>query len=188
MTAMKPAGRLLVRVLVIATFLPSLFAARPATPPVPRTGFRAEFLQNLDELEQKYVSLANAVPQSRYSWRPSDGVRSVSEVYMHVASSNYYLATFLGVKPPADSDWITEKVTDKEKVIAAMRKSFADLRTVALSKTDAELETKILMFGNETTERGAFITILTHLHEHLGQSIAYARMNNVVPPWSRNDQ
>jgi uncharacterized damage-inducible protein DinB len=184
MTAMKPA----ILLLLLAALVPSIAAARPATPPVPRTGFRAEFLQNLDELETKYIALANAVPQARYGWRPSEGVRSVSEVYMHIASSNYYLATFLGVKPPADSDWITEKVTDKEKVIAAIRKSFADLRTVALSKTDAELDTKIQMFGNDTTERAAFVTILNHLHEHLGQSVAYARMNGVVPPWSRNDQ
>jgi uncharacterized damage-inducible protein DinB len=184
MTAMTPATFLF----ILATLHPSISPVRPAAPPVPRTGFRAEFLQNLEEVEQKYTSLANAVPQSRYSWRPADGVRSISEVYMHVASSNYYLATFLGVKPPADSDWITEKVTDKEKVLSAMRKSFADLRAVALSKSDAELETKIRMFGNDTTERAAFMTILTHLHEHLGQSIAYARMNGVVPPWSRNDK
>jgi uncharacterized damage-inducible protein DinB len=183
MAAMKP-----VAILLLSILLPAIGVAKPASPPVPRTGFRAEFLQNLDELEQKYVSLANAMPQARYSWRPSEGVRSVSEVYMHIASSNYYLATFLGVKPPADSDWITEKVTDKEKVVAAIRKSFADLRTVALSKTDAELDTKIRMFGNDTTERAAFVTILNHLHEHLGQSVAYARMNGVVPPWSRNDQ
>jgi uncharacterized damage-inducible protein DinB len=174
--------------LLALLLLPCAAFGAVATPPVPRIGFRAEFLQNLDELETKYVSLASAVPQSRYNWRPSEGVRSVSEVYMHVASSNYYLATFLGVKPPADSDWITEKVTDKEKVLAALRKSFADLRGVALSKTDAEIETKIRMFGNDTTERAALMSILNHLHEHLGQSVAYARMNNVVPPWSRNDQ
>jgi uncharacterized damage-inducible protein DinB len=175
--------------LLLLTNTPFTAVARQAAPPVaPRTGFRAEFLQNLDELEQKYTSLATAIPQSRYGWRPSEGVRSVSEVYMHVASSNYYLATFLGVKPPADSDWITEKVVDKEKVLAALRKSFADLRNVAISKSDAELETKIRMFGNDTTERAAFMTILSHLHEHLGQSVAYARMNSVVPPWSRNDK
>ena len=41
------------------------------------------------------------------------------------------------------------------------------------------------MFGNATTHRGVLVTVLSHLHEHLGQSVAYARMNGVVPPWSQ---
>jgi uncharacterized damage-inducible protein DinB len=185
MTSMKTPALLLVTLLLVPMTAPARQAANTTAP---RVGFRAEFLRNLDDVEQKYVSLANATPQARYGWRPAEGVRSISEVFMHVASSNYYLATFLGVKPPADSDWINEKVTEKEKVVAALRKSFADLRLVAIGKTDAELETKIHMFGSDTSERAALMTILSHVHEHLGQSVAYARMNGVIPPWSRNDQ
>lgn len=165
-------------------------APRTSTPlpPAPKSGFRAEFLHDLEELQDKYISIATAMPQAKYFWRPAKGVRSVSEVYMHVASSNYYLATFLGVKPPADSETVTERVTKKDAVIAAMRQSFEHLRTIALTKTDAELETKIRMFGADTTERAAMMAILNHLHEHLGQSVAYARMNGVVPPWSKNEK
>ncbi len=71
-----------------------------------------------------------------------------------------------------------------ERVVAELKKSFAHIRTAALNCNDADLDRPIKMFGNDTTVRGAFIQALTHLHEHLGQSIAYARINGVVPPWS----
>jgi hypothetical protein len=80
-----------------------------------------------------------------------------------------------------------EKITDKARVLEELRRSFDHLRTAALIATDADLDKSIKMLGNDTTERAAFITALNHLHEHLGQSIAYARMNGVVPPWSATE-
>lgn len=159
-------------------------APAPAnTPAPPKSGFRAEFLHDLDDVQKKIVSLADAMPAEKYNWRPAPGVRSVSEVYMHVAGGNYFLASFVGMKMPDDTAKL-EKISEKPRVLEELRRSFDHLRRAALLATDADLEKSIKMFGSDTTERAAFVTALNHLHEHLGQAIAYARMNGVVPPWS----
>jgi len=155
-----------------------------AQPPRP-TGFKGEFFADLDDVQKKITNLAGAVPAEKYAWRPAEGVRSVSEVYMHVAGANYFLATFLGVQPPAAMPKDIEKITDKQKVLAELQKSFDHLRGIAKNMTPADLDKPVTMFGQATTQRGVYSTILNHLHEHLGQSIAYARMNGVTPPWSK---
>ena len=167
---------------VCAVALLMLFAL-PALAAKPK-GFRAEFLHDLDDVQKKIIDLATAVPSEKYAWRPAEGVRSVSEVYTHIAGGNYFLLTFIGAKAPADMPQDIEKITDKTKVLAELRKSFDNLRAIVNNTPDADLEKTVNMFGQPTTERGVFTTILTHLHEHLGQSIAYARMNGIVPPWS----
>ena len=159
----------------------SAFALPPA---MPVTGFRAEFLRDLDDVQKKIIDLATAMPAEKYSWRPAQGVRSISEVYMHIAGGNYYLASFVGAKMPAFDTQHLEQVTDKQRVLAELKRSFDHIRTAITTTSDADLDKPILMFGNHTTIRGGFLTALNHLHEHLGQSIAYARMNGVVPPWS----
>jgi uncharacterized damage-inducible protein DinB len=156
------------------------------TPPAPKSGFRAEFLRDLDEVQKKIVDLAEAVPADKYDWRPAPGVRSISEVYMHIAGGNYVLASFVGLKPPGYDTRSLETITDKPRVLDELKKSFANLRAAALSASDADLDKTVKMFGNDVTERAAFLNALTHLHEHLGQSIAYARVNGVVPPWTGN--
>lgn len=152
-------------------------------PAAPVNGFRAEFFANLDEVQEKIMDLAENTPADKFSWRPAPGVRSISEVYMHIAGGNYFLATFLGVPPPRTAD-LEKTVTKKADVVAELKRSFDHLRA-AVSRTE-DLEKQVKMFGNNmTTHRGVMMTMLSHLHEHLGQSIAYGRMNGVVPPWSR---
>jgi uncharacterized damage-inducible protein DinB len=160
--------------------VPQQNAARPAAP---MTGFRAEFFANLDEVEEKILDLAASMPADKFTWRPASGVRSVSEVYMHIAGGNYFLATFLGVPSPSRTTDLEKTVTKKADVIAELNRSFEHLRAAA-GRTE-DLEKQVKMFGSTTTHRGVMVTILSHLHEHLGQSIAYGRMNGVVPPWSR---
>jgi len=161
--------------------------ADAANPPAPRTGYRAEFLADLDEIQHKYLDLAAAIPADKYGWSPGSGVRSISEVYMHVAGSNYYLSTFVGARPPADIPKDFEKITEKPRVLAELQRSFDRLRALALNTADADLDKQVMLFNSPATERRVFTMILNHLHEHLGQSIAYARMNGVVPPWSRSE-
>jgi uncharacterized damage-inducible protein DinB len=160
-------------------------AAKPAPAPAAKPGFRTEFFANLDEVEQKLVSLAEATPVEKYGWRPASDIRSTSEVFMHVAGGNYFLSTFIGAKAPSRNGDMEKKVTAKADVVAEMRKSFQHLRSAVSSLSEADLEKPVKMLGTPTTYRGVLMTILSHLHEHLGQSIAYARMNGVVPPWSR---
>jgi uncharacterized damage-inducible protein DinB len=157
---------------------------RQAAPPaVPRTGVRAELLHDLDDMQKKILSLAMAIPAEKYSWRPARGVRSVSEVYMHIAGGNYTLVSFVGDKSMVDTRSF-ERITEKTRVLEELRRSFDYLRDSIAGTSDADLDKPIRMFGNDSTERAAFMMALNHLHEHLGQSVAYARMNGVVPPWS----
>jgi uncharacterized damage-inducible protein DinB len=175
------------RLLILAVLMPVLASAKApqkaAPAAAPPQGFRAEFLANLDDVQQKIISLAEATPAEKFSWRMDSDVRSVSEVYMHIAGGNYFLATFLGADAPKMNGDMEKTVTKKAEVIAELKKSFEHLRA-AVNKVE-DLEAPVKMFGNTTTRRGVLMTVHGHLSEHLGQSVAYARMNNVVPPWSR---
>ena len=176
------------RIVVLALTVPLLAYAKgpqqnAAKLAPPLTGFRAEFFANLDEVEEKILDLAESTPADKFTWRPAPDVRSVSEVYMHIAGGNYFLTTFLGVTPPKRTSDLEKTVTRKADVIAELKRSFEHLRAAARATED--LEKQVKMFGSPSTHRGVMVTILSHLHEHLGQSIAYGRMNGVVPPWSR---
>lgn len=149
------------------------------------SGVKGEILGEIDVLEKKFVSLAEAMPADKYGWRPMEGVRSVSEVYMHVAGANYTLPKFIGVDPPADMPKDMAKITDKAEVIKNLKASFVFFRNAIKNMKDADIEKTNKMFGKERTYREIGFFMTGHLHEHLGQSIAYARMNGVVPPWSR---
>ncbi|MBI1792502.1 MAG: DinB family protein [Acidobacteria bacterium] len=148
-------------------------------------GFRGDFLRQLEDVEKKIVGLAQAMPQEKYGWRPGEGVRSNSEVYVHIAGANFGLPNFVGVKPPAGLSRDMEKtVTEKAKVIETLKESFEHIRKACMSVPDSDLDKEIKMFGRPSTVRGAFFLMANHMHEHLGQAIAYARTNGVTPPWS----
>ena len=171
--------------LVLIAICTSVLAAPQASSGNGKSAFRNEFLANLDDVQEKIMELATAVPADKYAWRPGSDVRSIGEVYMHIAGGNYFLATFLGKQAPADMPKDLEKITDKGQILAELRRSFDHIRAAAMNASDSDLEKAVQMFGAKTSQRGVFVTMLNHLHEHLGQSIAYARMNGVVPPWSQ---
>lgn len=157
-----------------------------ASQAVPTSGYRAEFLAEIAYYEERYVKLAEAIPAEKYNWRPAEGVRSVGEVYTHIVAANYGIARALGTAPPAGLDFkgIQALSTDKAKTVQALKDSFAHFRTSILALGEADADKAQKMFGRDTTLRGSFIMITGHFGEHLGQSIAYARMNGVVPPWT----
>jgi uncharacterized damage-inducible protein DinB len=104
---------------------------------------------------------------------------------MHIAGGNYYLPTFIGIKAPEGMKADAEKtVTNKAEIAKALKASFDHLRNVVTSVSGADLDKTAEFFGNKMTYRNLLITCVAHLHEHLGQAIAYARSNNVVPPWT----
>jgi uncharacterized damage-inducible protein DinB len=181
---MKHAIRALPVLVLIAS---AAFAQSATTAPAPSTvsGLKNDVLWQLTDVEKKLVSLAEATPHGKFGWRPADGIRSVSEVYMHVAGGNYFLTSFLGAKMPEGFSRDMEKtVTEKAKVIDAMKKSFAHARKTVEATPDSDLDKKVKFFGQEPSERMMMIVLVSHGHEHLGQAIAYARMNGVAPPWS----
>lgn len=145
---------------------------------------------DMEQVEGKYVQLADAIPETAYGWRPSEGVRSVGEVFTHVAAANYMFGQILGTPIPGD---VTAKypngqafnaVTNKAEIIAMLRASFAHAKSVVSALPAAKLDTRVPMFGREAPAKAALLAYMTHNHEHLGQSIAYARSNKVTPPWS----
>ncbi len=147
-------------------------------------GVRGEILNEIAGLEKKYKGLADAIPQEKYGWRPAEGVRSVSEVFMHVAGANFGLPGFVGAKAPDGVPKDLEKITDKKEVLENLSASFEFLRGVVIGMSDSDIEKTAKMFGRERTYREIGFFMTGHLHEHLGQLIAYARTNGVTPPWS----
>jgi uncharacterized damage-inducible protein DinB len=152
----------------------------------PTAGARLEFLDEVSYYEQHYERLADAIPAEKYSWRPAEGVRSIGEVYMHIVSANYGFAKMLGTPFPTSLDPKAMMATsgDKAKVMQALKDSFAHMRTAILAIKDSELDKEIKSPRGQTTIRGSFFLISGHYGEHLGQSIAYARMIGIVPPWT----
>jgi len=139
----------------------------------------------------KVIQLADAMPSEDYSWRPEEGVRSVGEVYVHIATTNYLFLSFLGAPLPkelkanSENENLEKTITDKKEIINLLKKSFADAQNFLAGYKDTDFETIIeLPFGKFTKAQILMLTA-THPHEHLGQSIAYARTKHIVPPWSK---
>ena len=159
--------------------------ARSASAQAAPSGVRAELIAQLDDAAKKLVQLAEAIPQDKYTWRPATGVRSVSEAFMHVVGADYFIPTFAGVKASAELAPDAEtSITDKAQVIDYLKRSLEHVRSSLRAFPDADLDKRATLFGEQTTCRNVFLTTVMHLHEHLGQLIAYARMNGIVPPWS----
>jgi len=157
--------------------------AAPAT-----ASIKAEFNTMLLDAEKKIIELAEATPADKFAWAPGKGVRTTSEVFMHVAGANYLIPTFVGMAPAAGINARTLESTVKEKdaVVKTLRESFASAHA-AIDQT-SDLDTKVKMFGMDITKRYALLLLVTHAHEHLGQAIAYARTNGIMPPWTARDE
>lgn len=152
-------------------------------------GFLVEFEGQFGASSSKLVGLAEAMPASTYDWRPGEGVASVARVFMHIARYNYmYPHENMGRPSPVDPTeyrrW-EDEVEDKEEVVAILDRSMEYVREVAASMEPRDLETTTVLYGRDVGEWAVLLQLVTHMNEHLGQSIAYARMNGVVPPWSR---
>src|SRR5437660_1579528 len=158
--------------------------------PAAATGFKANYFEALDHLEKETVALAEAVPQEKYSWRPGEGVRSVGEVFMHMAGGNYSYARMAGATVPSDVNprEFEKSATDKAKTVATLKKSFEFLRQTAQNLSDADLAKAVKIYGKDSNVMNVLLISVTHQSEHLGQSIAYAREIGVVPPWTLERQ
>lgn len=155
-----------------------------------------EFLGQFEFVQGRITQLANAVPQSVYEWRPEEGVRSVSEVYLHIAFSNYMTVEMTGGTVPKEvgfeMDFSKEHVwdiqtTDKTAILEKINESFATLKEWIQGLTEEDLNREVEAFGMKQSTRNFIISMIGHTHEHLGQSIAYARTNHITPPWSKKE-
>ena len=154
------------------------------------TGYRSEVLAEVIVQEDKFTRLAEAIPADKFAWRPTPDVRSFAEVFLHVSAANYNLYKLVGTPPPTGLDIkaLEKSATDKEKVIATLKDSFAHAKAAIKAMPDADMEKSLDWFGGKNTERGVLLFIVRHAAEHLGQSIAYARFAGIVPPWTEDAQ
>jgi uncharacterized damage-inducible protein DinB len=149
-------------------------------------GYLADFHRDFEFSNGRLLELAEAFPADKYGWRPAEGVRSVSEVLVHVAAANYFFASQFGVDMPEGLSEDAEKtVTAKEEVIAMLKGSMEHIGQAANTAKERDLDETVEMFGRERSWRSVLMIVSGHGHEHLGQAIAYARSNGVVPPWSQ---
>ncbi|HEX9782186.1 MAG TPA: DinB family protein [Opitutaceae bacterium] len=149
--------------------------------------FESTFLWHFDDASGKVVSLAKAIPEDKYDWRPAGGIRSVREVVLHTAAANYFLGSMLGATIPkgVNAGELEKSMLDKQASVAALEKSIAFARAAVAGVAEEDLGTKINLFGQEAPKMSAVFVVGAHANEHLGQLIAYARSNGVAPPWSK---
>jgi len=192
--AYGPTVRLVVTVGLI------LFAScEPGSPTVeePADVSAAAVVANLERTvgiaHEKFMALAQAMPEEHYGWRPMEGVRSVGEVFVHVAADNWFGPAVVGVEAPAETGVTTEDATvsayqeralSKEEILAEMEASFQHM-LAAMQATAPRAEGEVALRGNPLTVADLWVRLIVHMHEHLGQSVAYGRSLEVVPPWSR---
>ena len=139
-------------------------------------------------VSKQLIDLAEATPQEKFSWRPAPGVRSTSEVYMHIALANFYLLSVTGPKMPAELKREVEKsVTAKADVINWLKRSLTAVKEAHASVTPKDLDRKVHIADRGATVDGMYLRIIVHANEHMGQLIAYARMTGVTPPWSKQE-
>lgn len=138
-------------------------------------------------VSRQLIALAEATPQEKFGWRPGPGVRSMSEVYMHIVMANFYLLSLTGPKLPADLDSpdMEKTVTAKADVVNWLKRSLDAVKTAHAAVTPADLRRKIKVQGRDADVDGMYLRIIVHANEHMGQLVAYARMNGIVPPWSQ---
>ena len=154
------------------------------------TGLRAQYIADYETMSSKFSELADAMDSDMYGWQPMADVRTVSEVFMLIVSENYLMPSSWGAMAPSGvtvSSAMFEEmatITDKDEVLAHLEQSFDYVISAMGDISDEQMNETIQFFGQETTVQAALFFIVVDMHEHLGQAIAYARANNVVPPWS----
>ncbi len=165
-----------------------------AAAPAARETLQNDLVKQMDDVEKKLVDLLEATPQDKLKWTPAAGVRSVAEVYLHIAYGNYGLTKMItGKAPPAAANFTGDvkkwdaQTTDKAAIKKILQASFDFAKDTAKGVADKDLDKEVDFFGHKLSERQGLLVILNHQHEHLGQSIAYARANKVTPPWSKSE-
>lgn len=145
-------------------------------------GYDGEWLH----VSQQLVALAEATPPEKFAWRPAPGVRSTSEVYMHIVMANFYLLSVTGPKMPADlKEGMDKTVTAKAEVIAWLKRSLDAVKQAHLTEKPDDLQRKVHIYDRDATVDGMYLRLIVHANEHMGQLVAYARMTGVVPPWTK---
>jgi uncharacterized damage-inducible protein DinB len=161
-------------------------AAQAADKTSPSYDMKAQSLFDLEDMHKKFVRLAEAIPAEKYTWRPGDGVRSISEAFLHVADMNFQMPLAIGATPAPGykKEGYDKSTTDKAAIIEQLSQSFRYVHAYVEQMTNADFAKPETKFGSEANAGDIIYIIITDDHEHLGQSVAYARVNGIVPPWT----
>jgi uncharacterized damage-inducible protein DinB len=154
-------------------------------------GVRGAVIGNMMLASKEVEELASAMPDKKYSWRPGKGVRSVGEVYLHICQANYLLPMLMGAQIPMSKEELMgmDKMdADKAKIEQMLKDSYAFASKAIADTPDSDLDTQVDFFGTKMSKLSLMMVLSSHSHEHLGQSIAYARTNGIVPPWTARQQ
>jgi len=170
-------------------------ASQPAGPSEDKTppsyDMKAQALFDLQDLHKKMVALATAIPAEKYSWRPQAGTRSISELFLHVTAANHNILGMMASTTPEPAfraEGFETSTTDKAKIIEQLNQSFAHAEASVQSMTNADFARPEKKLGPDANSGDVIYILVTHNHEHFGQSIAYARMNGITPPWTLEAQ
>jgi uncharacterized damage-inducible protein DinB len=167
-------------------FLLLLFSARPVFAQTAPEGIWQGYDGEWRHVSSQLLALAEATPEEKFAWRPAPGVRSTSEVYMHIALANFYLLSVTGPKMPAElKEGMEKSVTAKAEVINWLKRSLDAVKQAHLGVTAQDLQRKVHIADRDATVDGMYLRIIVHANEHMGQLVAYARMSGVAPPWSK---
>ncbi|HEY6194828.1 MAG TPA: DinB family protein [Candidatus Eisenbacteria bacterium] len=170
----------------VSLFAPQLVLAQDAP-----TGIRGELINSMMDAGGKIQELSTAIPDGKYTWKPSKDVRSTGQVFLHVVQANYLFPSMIGFKSPMAMDELMKLDTqtmEPAKIREMLKDSYAFASKAVSDTPDSELDTQMDFFGQKMTKRAGLLLLASHSHEHLGQLIAYARSNNITPPWTAREQ
>ena len=181
----------LISVFVLTTLIPAAIAAPAkatddADHTAPSYDMKGQALVDLDAVQKKFVALANAVPADKLTWRPSPDSRSFAEVFLHVAGERYGIMALMGAEKPAGFDGKTfeKSTTDRAQIVAELNKSWDFAQKAIKGMTNADFAKLLPQLGPQANAGDVVYILVADAHEHLGQSVAYARENGIVPPWT----
>jgi uncharacterized damage-inducible protein DinB len=190
MNKLFSAALCLVLSLMIATASAQNSDSASADHTPPSYDMKAQSLLDLDGMQQKFVALANALPADKFTWSPSPDSRSFAEVFLHVAAERYQILALGGATPPADFNGKTfdKSTTDKARIIEELKKTSDFAQKTINEMTNADFAKPIPKLGPQANAGDVIYILVADAHEHLGQLIAYARVNGIVPPWTVDAQ
>jgi uncharacterized damage-inducible protein DinB len=177
---------LLVLLCVLAVSAPAAPADEPADHTAPSYDMKAQALLDLQRVQEKFIALANAVPADKLTWRPSPDSRSFAEVLLHVAGERYGILGMMGAEPPAgfDRKGFEKSTTDRARIVEELNKSWDFTQKTINAMTNAEFAKLLPKLGPQANAGDVVYILVADAHEHLGQSVAYARENGIAPPWT----
>jgi uncharacterized damage-inducible protein DinB len=161
-------------------------AAGSADHTAPSYDMKAQSLFDLQAVQKKFVDLADAVPADKFTWRPSPDSRSFAEVFLHIAGERYGILSLMGATPPTGFDGKTfeKSTTDKARIIEELNKSWEFAQKTINGMSNADFAKLLPKLGPQANAGDVVYILVADAHEHLGQLVAYARANGIVPPWT----